>query len=72
MQNCNANLHGSGLRGFVWYSAKAGLPTGGIIQGNAVYGGPGSFEGFALDSAAQVIPDTDNGAFYLGANALMQ
>lgn len=68
---CNANLNGSSVQSLVWYSAKAGTPTGGAITGNVIYGAPGAaWLGVAIDSAKAVIANQDTGTFALGLNSV--
>lgn len=61
---------GSALKALVHFSAKAGIPTGGIIAQNEVYGGQTAWVGHATDSSGAAIPDTDNGAYFQGQNVL--
>lgn len=62
------DLRGSRLQSFVHYTAREGVPSGGIVSGNTVYGKGQAWKGIAMDRSGTVLPPTDNGSFYLGQN----
>ncbi|MGR3376066.1 hypothetical protein [Salipiger abyssi] len=62
------DLNGCDLKAMIEYSAKAGIPTGGVVSQNEVYGSGPAWRGAAINQTGEVIPDTDNGAFLLAQN----
>jgi len=60
----------SAIKSLVYYSAKTGTPTGGIIALNEVYGGPAAWLGHAIDQTLAPIANIDDGAFFKGINVL--
>lgn len=55
--NCTVDLNECALQSLVYYSAKEGTPTGGVITGNMVYGTGASYLGAAIDSTGTLLPD---------------
>ena len=55
--NCTVDLNECALQSLVYYSAKEGTPTGGVITGNMAYGTGASYLGAAIDSTGTLLPD---------------